>query len=109
VAKRTQAAKRYRQSLKKKARNFAYRSRLRSFLKSARTAISQNAEDKAEQVQQACRELDRMASKGIIHGNNASRRKSRLIRSLTAKPVEATAVKDSPVATESEQVENNTA
>jgi len=82
VAKSTQSAKRHRQSLKKRTRNYAYRSRLKTQLKNARLAILNDNEDKDELVNIACRELDRMATKGIIHKNNASRRKSRLRKAL---------------------------
>jgi small subunit ribosomal protein S20 len=82
VAKSTQPAKRHRQSLKKRTRNYSYRSRLKTHLKNARLAIINDAEDKDELVNRACRELDRMATRGVIHKNNASRRKSRLRKAL---------------------------
>ena len=82
MAKNTQSAKRHRQSLKRRARNYSYRSRLKKYLKNARLAIMNDADDKEELVDQACRELDHMASKGVIHRNNASRRKSRLRKAL---------------------------
>jgi small subunit ribosomal protein S20 len=82
LAKSKQPQKRYRQSLIRRERNFGYRSRLRTFLKRARLAITGNAADKEELVAQACRELDRMASRGVIHKNNASRHKSRLVQAL---------------------------
>lgn len=82
VAKNTQSAKRHRQSLKKKTRNYSYRSRLKTHLKNARLAIINDTEDKDELVNTACRELDRMATRGVIHKNNASRRKSRLRKAL---------------------------
>ena len=85
MAKRSQAAKRHRQSLKKQARNYAYRSRLRTFVKQARQAIATGTEDREELVSVACRELDRMVSKGVIHKNNASRKKSRLMTALHGK------------------------
>ena len=69
----------------KQERNYAYRTRLRSYMKKARLAITANAENKDEVVTRACRELDRMATRGIIHKNNASRRKSRLILALSGK------------------------
>ena len=80
VAKRSQAAKRHRQGLKNRERNYSYRSRLKTFLKKARTAIEDDSADKATVVATAVRELDRMVTKGVLHKNNASRRKSRLVR-----------------------------
>lgn len=79
LSKHTQAEKRHRQSLKRQARNYAYRSRLRSFVKRARLAITNNSEDKEKHVQAACRELDRMVTKGVIHKNTAARGKSQLM------------------------------
>lgn len=84
MAKRTQAAKRHRQSLKNRARNYSYRSRLRTFIKKARSAVLEGQSDSAVLVAAAMRELDRMVTKGVLHKNNAARRKSRLAR-LAAK------------------------
>ncbi len=83
MAKQTQAAKRHRQSLVRRDRNFAYRSRLRTFMKRARQAIDENSDDKKTHVDTACRELDRMVTKGVMHKNTASRSKSRLVKALT--------------------------
>jgi len=80
VAKRTQAAKRHKQSLKNRERNYSMRSRLRTFLKKATTAIEEESPDKDALVVAAQRELDRMATKGVLHKNNAARKKSRLAR-----------------------------
>ena len=82
MAKRSQAEKRHRQSLKRRARNYAYRSKLRTYLKDARVSLESNDEKKEDQVKKACRELDRMVTKGVIKKNNAARRKSRLMKAL---------------------------
>jgi len=82
VAKGSQAAKRHRQSLKRRTRNYAYRSALRSAIKKARLAVRENANDKDDLVQAACRQLDRMVTKGLIHKNVAARKKSRLLKAL---------------------------
>lgn len=68
--------------MRKQARNYAYRSRLRTFVKNARMAINAGTEDKDAKVMVACRELDRMATRGILHKNAAARGKSRLIQAL---------------------------
>jgi len=54
-------------------------------MKRARLAILNDTENKEELVTIVCRELDRMATRGIIHKNNASRRKSRLQLALQGK------------------------
>jgi small subunit ribosomal protein S20 len=64
-------------------RNRKYRSQLRSTLKQVRAYIINptNAKDKAgakRQLNQAISLIDKMAGKGIIHRNTASRYKSRL-------------------------------
>jgi small subunit ribosomal protein S20 len=85
VAKSKTPAKRHRQSLKRRATNYAYRSRLRTQVKNARLAISEGTEDKDAKVIIACRELDRMVTKGVLHKNAAARSKSRLIQAMNKK------------------------
>lgn len=68
-------------SRKRRARNLNTRSRLKTAVGKARTAIT--AGDPivaAEMARQASRLLDKAASKGIIHKRQAGRRKSRLAR-----------------------------
>lgn len=75
------AKKRMRQNVKRRARNQKIRSRARTSVKRAREAVSSGTG--AEQaVRQAGSELDRAASRGIIHKKNAARRKSRLVKRL---------------------------
>ncbi len=78
------AIKRIRQSEKRRVRNRAVRSRMRTYVKQANTAIVTGEEDAVEAVRAAISELDRAAKKGIIHSNNAARRKSRLMKKLNA-------------------------
>ena len=74
--------KRNRQNEKRRIRNRVYRGRARTFVSKARVAISENSEDAKAAVMKAVSELDRAASKGVIHKNNAARRKSRLMKHL---------------------------
>jgi small subunit ribosomal protein S20 len=79
VATHASALKAHRQSLVHRERNRKYRSQLRSTLKQIRTVI--DAKDQAaakKQLNEAISLIDRMAGKGIIHSNTASRYKSRL-------------------------------
>lgn len=86
------AAKRARQSARRYARNRWYRGRSRTFIKRARGFIESGSEAEALQaVRDACRALDRAAQKGVIHENNAARRKSRLMKAYNAAFVEADA------------------
>lgn len=73
------AKKRVRISEKENARNRALRSNLRTSIKKADTAISENAADKDALVKAAVVTIDKSVTKGIIHKNNAARKKSRLL------------------------------
>lgn len=86
------AEKRMRQNKKRRERNRVYRTRARTFVKRARRLIAERKLDQAEETtQEACRALDKAASKGVIHKNNAARRKSRLMKRLNKAKAEATA------------------
>jgi len=77
------AIKRMRQNAKRRTRNRMVRSRTRTFVKKANAAIVTGEKASAEKaVRQAITELDKAAQKGVIHRNNAARRKSRLMGKL---------------------------
>ncbi len=78
------ALKRWRQNLRRRARNKAVRSATRTFVKKAIAAIEQAAPNVMEVLREAQSALDRAAKKGVIHPNAAARRKSRLMRRLHA-------------------------
>lgn len=83
MAKHPSAIKRHRQSLKRTARNRQVKSRIRSLVKKARSAIA--TKDKAgasSQLKEINRVLDKAASKGILPRNAASRGISRLARAV---------------------------
>lgn len=83
MANTPSAKKRMRQNVKQRARNKAVRSRTKTYVKMANAALeASDTEAAAEAVHQAAIELDRAAIKGVIHPNNAARRKSRLMRKL---------------------------
>lgn len=70
-------------SRRRRLRNMSWKSRLKTAVRKARTAIA--AADVAvgqELVRDTCRLLDKAATKGIIHKRQAARRKSRLGRRL---------------------------
>jgi small subunit ribosomal protein S20 len=78
-----------RQNTKRHRSNRAIQSRARTHLRQARKAIEGSDPKAPEAVLKAVSELDRAASRGVIHKNNASRRKSRLMKkfaSTKAKP-----------------------
>ena len=77
------AMKRARQNEKRRVANRIYRSSARTRVKRARRLIEAGELEQAElQVSAAISALDRAAQKGIIHKNNAARRKSRLVKML---------------------------
>jgi small subunit ribosomal protein S20 len=83
VANTKSAIKRIKVSEKKRLRNRPIRSTARTFVKNARKAVDAGdvqAPQTLEALQQALSYLDRAASKGVIHKNNAARRKSRLMQ-----------------------------
>ena len=77
------AIKRNKQNEKRRLRNRVYRGSARSFIKKARVAIENGDKEAAEMaVRDAVSALDKAAQKGVLHKNNASRRKSRLMKRL---------------------------
>ncbi|OIP96247.1 30S ribosomal protein S20 [Candidatus Wirthbacteria bacterium CG2_30_54_11] len=75
--------KRIRSNAKKAVRNLPVRTRVKTTLKDAHSALdSKKAENATTAVHIAIKQLDRAVSKKIIHKNNAARRKSRLTRQL---------------------------
>jgi small subunit ribosomal protein S20 len=77
--------KRNRQNITRHERNKGVRSRLKTDLKRFRSAHESGdkaAADEAFRV--ASRSLDKAATRGIIHANNAANKKSRMARKLAA-------------------------
>ena len=70
------AVKRLRQNLRRRSRNKAARSELKTAVKKVRAASE--PQDATELFHRASRMLDRAASKGLIHKNQAARSKGRL-------------------------------
>jgi small subunit ribosomal protein S20 len=84
VATHASALKAHRQSLVHRERNRKFRSQLRTTLKQIRAYIDDPKRDASakaaarQQLSQAISLIDKMAGKGVIHRNTASRYKSRL-------------------------------
>ena len=75
--------KRNKQNEKKRVANRVVRGSTRTSVAKARTALATGAaEGSKEAVLFAISSLDRAVTKGIIHKNNAARRKSRLMKQL---------------------------
>tara|TARA_B100000579_G_scaffold152571_1_gene123955 strand:+ start:444 stop:707 length:264 start_codon:yes stop_codon:yes gene_type:complete len=83
MANTAQARKRVRQSVARRERNIALKSKLRTFVKNVVKAI--DSEDKSvasENYKKAVPVIDASVSKGIIHKNKAARYKSRLNKQI---------------------------
>lgn len=74
--------KRNRQNEVRRLRNKAAKSEIKTRVKTALTAAGAGADGAEEAVRVAIKRLDKAASKGIIHKNQASRRKGRLMKRL---------------------------
>ena len=72
--------KRIRQNEKRRVRNKAVRSELKSRIKTANQAIAGGDTQAGELVQVAQRRINKAASAGVIHKNAAARRTSRLMK-----------------------------
>jgi small subunit ribosomal protein S20 len=83
LANTKSAIKRLRSAERRRLHNRVYRAGARTAVRKARHAIDMgHLEEAREAVQVAISALDKAAEKGIIHKNNAARRKSRLMRRL---------------------------
>ena len=75
---------------RRRQRNRSIKSALKTYTTKAEKAIAAGEPEPAcEATLTALRALDRAAQKGVIHRNNAARRKSRLAKRLNALPSQA--------------------
>lgn len=75
--------KRNRQNEKRRLQNRTFRGAARAAVRNARATIESGQPDQAVVVEAISR-LDKAVTKGVIHKNNAARRKSRLMKALAA-------------------------
>jgi small subunit ribosomal protein S20 len=86
------AEKRHRQSLKRRDRNRAIKTRVHTAVKQAVQAIEgADAGGAQQELRQATRVLCKAASKGALHRNTAARKVARLSRALHRKHAGAAA------------------
>jgi small subunit ribosomal protein S20 len=85
--------KRNRQNEKRRVRNRTFRGAARTAVNQARTALEGNVPETQEAVMQAISMLDKAAAMGVVHANNASRRKGRLMKQLAALGIQPAAKK----------------
>lgn len=79
------AIKRNKQNEKRRLRNRFYRGAARTLVSKAKnTIVTGEAETSKVAVAQAIEALDKATAQGVIHKNNAARRKSRLMKRLNS-------------------------
>ncbi len=85
MANTRSAIKRMRQNPRRRLRNRTFTGAARASVRKARLALEGTDLNAARTaISEAASALDKAAEKGILHKNNASRRKSRLMRHLAA-------------------------
>lgn len=85
MAHHKDAIKRIKQNAKRNARNRHYRTRMRNQIKAVRAAVDNGDKDAAQaEFRKAVSIIQRVASKGVIHRNQAARRISRLSAAVKA-------------------------
>ena len=67
-----------------RVRNKAAKSEVKTRIKTALTAAQADSDTALEDLRTAVKRLDKAAARGIIHKNQASNRKSRLVRRINA-------------------------
>ena len=75
--------KRQRQEEKKRVRNRQIRRNVRTLIKKTRKAAIDRDERADEYLREACKAIDKASSRGVVHRNNAMRKKSRLATFVT--------------------------
>lgn len=70
---------------KRRVRNQAYKSELKTYVRKVREAVAAGDKDAAvTTLAQASRKLDKAVSKGVIHKNQAAQRKSKLAKAVNS-------------------------
>ena len=72
------AQKRARQTVKRTERNKLYKAKIKTAVKNVLSSKTKESGEK--ELKKTVQVLDRIASKGVIHKNNAANKKSRLTR-----------------------------
>jgi small subunit ribosomal protein S20 len=81
--------KRIKQNEKRRVRNRAVRSELKTRVKTAERAARDGSESFESDLRIAQKRIDQAATKGVIHKNKAARDKARLMRRTAAASSEA--------------------
>ena len=76
--------KRNKQNERARLRNKAVKAEVKTRTKSALVAAERNDDNSVEALRLAVKRIDKAAAQGVIHKNQASNRKSRLMRRIAA-------------------------
>jgi small subunit ribosomal protein S20 len=93
------AKKDARRSAVRAVRNRGIKSAVKTKVTRFRRGAAEGAEDVAELAERAISSLDRAVSKGVLHRNNAARRKARLVKQLKAAGAEQPAAAETKTKT----------
>lgn len=81
MAHKRSAIKKHKQSEKRRMRNKAIKSTVKTLVKKAKSFIAAGEKEKASEIiRLAYSKIDKAAEKGVFHKNNAARKKSRLMK-----------------------------
>ncbi len=87
MANTVQQKKRNRLSLKQRLRNRHAKSTIKTLFKTLDTSVTeQQADEATELARLLTRRIDQAAAKGVIHKNNAARKKSQVAQMMTRLP-----------------------
>ncbi|MCS7009839.1 MAG: 30S ribosomal protein S20 [Anaerolineales bacterium] len=101
--------KRNRQNEKRRLRNRMHLGKARAAVKRARQAMLQGTPDARQALLEAVSALDRAAERGVIHKNNAARRKSRLMKAFASLQAAKEQTSESKTEVSGEQAPNKAA
>jgi small subunit ribosomal protein S20 len=77
------AKKAWRQSLKRRARNLIYKTKIKKLIKEARILVlAKKIEEAKKLLPQVYKILDKAAKEGVIKKNTAARKKSRIAKAI---------------------------
>ena len=76
--------KRNRQNERRRVRNIATRSKVKTHMKTALQAAEAGDDSVEEATRRAVQKIDKAAAKGVLHKNTAARKKSRLMKRIAA-------------------------
>jgi small subunit ribosomal protein S20 len=84
LANNKSALKRIKTSAVRTARNRRIKSTVKTAIKNLQETVAKSPEEARESLVKAQKTLDKAVSKGVLHKNNAARKKSRLAKKVNA-------------------------